>query len=106
MTVCHYPVGTSKWNPIEHRVFGEISKNWAGQPLVSYETVLKYLRSTKTKTTPGLRIKAYLVRKHYPKTARHSIEAQLHTTPSAAIGQNRKLILSRCLSKRATSHSV
>ena len=32
VTVCHYPPGTSKWNPIEHRLFSEISKNWAGQP--------------------------------------------------------------------------
>ena len=27
VTVCHYPPGTSKWNPIEHRLFSEISKN-------------------------------------------------------------------------------
>ena len=24
-TVCHYPAGASKWNPIEHRLFSEIS---------------------------------------------------------------------------------
>ena len=30
VTVCHYPPGASKWNPIEHRMFSEISKNWAG----------------------------------------------------------------------------
>ncbi|KHD07806.1 hypothetical protein PN36_20845 [Candidatus Thiomargarita nelsonii] len=28
ITVCHYPPGASKWNPIEHRLFSEISKNW------------------------------------------------------------------------------
>lgn len=28
VTVCHYPAGASKWNPIEHRLFSEISKNW------------------------------------------------------------------------------
>ena len=33
VTVAHYPTGTSKWNPIEHRLFSEISKNWAGEPL-------------------------------------------------------------------------
>src|SRR5438552_2766934 len=32
VTVCHYPTGTSKWNPVEHRLFSEISKHWAGQP--------------------------------------------------------------------------
>lgn len=39
ITVCHYPTGTSKWNPIEHRFFSEISKRWAGQPLDSYESL-------------------------------------------------------------------
>ena len=28
-----YPSGASKWNPIDHRLFSEISKNWAGHPL-------------------------------------------------------------------------
>lgn len=61
--VCHYPPGSSKWNPIEHRLFSEISKNWAGKPLVRYETVLKYIRTTKTGS--GLRVNAHLVRKKY-----------------------------------------
>lgn len=56
ITVCHYPTGTSKWNPIEHRLFSEISKNWAGKPLRNYETVLKYIRTTKTST--GLKVTA------------------------------------------------
>ena len=48
VTGAHYPPATSKWNPIEHRLFCEISKNWAGRPLDSYETILKYLRTTRT----------------------------------------------------------
>ena len=40
VTVCHYPSGASKYNPIEHRVFSEISKNWAGRPLTDYETII------------------------------------------------------------------
>ncbi len=65
ITVVHYPPGTSKWNPIEHRLFSEISKNWQGRPLDSYETCLKYIARTQTKT--GLRVIAYLDRKIYPK---------------------------------------
>lgn len=65
VTVCHYPPGASKWNPIEHRLFSEISKNWRGTPLIDYETVLKYTRTTKTKT--GLNVKAVLVKKRYEK---------------------------------------
>ena len=35
ITVCHYPPGASKWNPIEHRLFSFISLEWAGHPLRS-----------------------------------------------------------------------
>ncbi len=65
VTVCHYPPGASKWNSIEHRLFSEISKNWRGTPLIDYETVLKYTRTTKTNT--GLKVNAVLVDKHYRK---------------------------------------
>ena len=65
VTVAHYPPGASKWNPIEHRLFSEISKNWAGRPLDSYETILNYIRTTKTST--GLRVRSHLVRKNYKK---------------------------------------
>ena len=61
--VSHYPPGASKWNPIEHRLFSEISKNWAGEPLETYEKTLKLIRTTKTAT--GLKVKAHFVRKHY-----------------------------------------
>lgn len=65
VTVCHYPPGTSKYNPIEHRLFSEISKNWAGEPLIDYETILNYIRTTKTKT--GLEVKAILDDAYYEK---------------------------------------
>ena len=65
VTVAHYPTGASKWNPIEHRLFSEVSKNWAGRPLASYETILNYLRTTTT--TTGLQVRAHLVRRSYKK---------------------------------------
>jgi hypothetical protein len=65
VTVCHYPPGASKWNPVEHHLFSHISNNWAGKPLESYETVLKYAQTTKTST--GLRVRAHLVRRNYDK---------------------------------------
>lgn len=58
ITVTHYPTGASKWNPIEHRMFSAISANWAGQPLDSYETLLQYIRTTRTAT--GLRCRTHL----------------------------------------------
>lgn len=65
VTVCHYPPGKSKWNPIEHRLFSEISKTWQATPLQSFETVINYIRNTTT--TTGLRVMARLVRKRYRK---------------------------------------
>ena len=76
VTVCHYPAGASKWNPIEHRLFSEISKNWKGRPLDSYETILNYLRTTRTAT--GLRVKARLVMKRYTTGVKISL-AQMKT---------------------------
>ena len=63
VTVCHYPTGASKWNPVEHRLLSEISKNWAGRPLDSYKTIINYIRTTKT--TTGLTVNARLVKKTY-----------------------------------------
>jgi len=58
ITTCHYPPGTSKWNKIEHRMFSFISLNWQGRPLISYETVLNLIGSTRT--AKGLKVKAQL----------------------------------------------
>lgn len=63
ITVCHYPTGASKWNPVEHRLFGPISTNWAGKPLRSMEFMLNCLRGTKT--TTGLRVTAEWNRRIY-----------------------------------------
>ncbi len=56
ITVCHYPRGCSKWNPIEHRLFGPISLNWAAQPLRTWDTLLAFIRGTTT--TTGLTVRA------------------------------------------------
>lgn len=63
VTVCHYPTGCSKWNPVEHRLFGPISVNWAGHPLRSWDTMLAYLRGTTTAT--GLEVTAELHEARY-----------------------------------------
>jgi len=65
VTVAHYPTGASKWNPIEHRMFSEITKNWAGVPLKSFETIVNLISATKTKT--GLHVEACLDRRIYQK---------------------------------------
>jgi hypothetical protein len=64
ITVCHYPPGASKWNPADHRLFSFISLNWAGVPLRDYETILKYIGRTTTRT--GLSVSAILHTDDYP----------------------------------------
>ena len=76
VTVCHFPTGASKWNPIEHRCFSEISKHWAGQPLDSYSTILSLIGSTTTQT--GLQVRSQLITKYYP-TDRKVSELDMQT---------------------------
>ena len=48
--VSHFPPGTSKWNKIEHRLFSQITKNWRGKPLETFETIVNLIASTTTST--------------------------------------------------------
>lgn len=63
VSVCHYPTGASHYNPVEHRLFGPISSNWAGTPLRTMPLLLACIRGTTTET--GLTVKASLNRKRY-----------------------------------------
>jgi hypothetical protein len=65
VTVCHYPPGCSKWNPIEYKLFSQISKNWEGKPLRSLRIMLGYIRGTTT--SKGLTVRAYLDEGIYKK---------------------------------------
>lgn len=63
--ICHYPTGASKWNPVEYRLFSQISRNWAGKPLRTFATMLNYIRGTGTET--GLTVKAFFVKRTFEK---------------------------------------
>ena len=65
VVVCHYPSGCSKWNPIEHRLFSQISCIWAGKPLRSLDTMLNYIRGTSTDTR--LTVRAAVMEGQYEK---------------------------------------
>jgi hypothetical protein len=65
VTVCHYPTRCSKYNPIERRLFSQISMNWAGKPLSSLDLMLGYIRGTTTET--GLTVDAFLMEGDFPK---------------------------------------
>jgi len=87
VTVCHYPTGASKWNPIEHRLFSEISKTWAGCPLRSFEAAVEYIRDTRTET--GLTVQAHLVTDAYATGVRVSADmmASLNLEPHTVCPQ-------------------
>ncbi len=45
-------------------MFSQISRNWAAEPLDSYDKALKFIRTTKT--TTGLKVTAHLDTADYP----------------------------------------
>ena len=98
VTVCHYPAGASKWNPIEHRMFSEISKNWAGHPLESFEILLNFIKETKTKT--GLHLEAYIDHREYEKGIKVSNKEfkQLHIHRNEELGNWNYTITSKQIS--------
>lgn len=72
--VSHLPPGTSKWNKIEHRLFGQITTNWRGKPLRTLETVVALIANTTTRT--GLKVKAVANQKPYA-TGRKISDAEM-----------------------------
>lgn len=61
--VCHYPPYCSKWNPIEHRLFSQVSNTWSGKSLTDIQYVKELTDTTSTKT--GLKVTTMLNDKNY-----------------------------------------
>ncbi len=61
--VCHFPLGTSKWNKIEHQMFSHITQNWRGRPLTTRQVVVNLLANTTTQK--GWEIRAMLYESIY-----------------------------------------
>ena len=59
----HYPPYCSKYNPIEHRMFGPLTRSWSGAPLLSLEDARQ--RAEMTKTKKGLSIIATVNQRTY-----------------------------------------
>jgi hypothetical protein len=64
------PDGLLEVDPIEHRLFSQISCNWAGVPLRTWDTVLAFVRGTHTAT--GLVVQAVFNPSEYPTGQRVS----------------------------------
>lgn len=56
--MAHYPPYTSKWNPIEHRLFPHITRALSGIMIRSYDMVQYLIEKTTTKT--GLTVKSII----------------------------------------------
>lgn len=63
LKIMHYPPYTSKWNPIEHRVFPHITRALEGVPLNTVAEAKCKIESAKTKT--GLTVTADIIQKTY-----------------------------------------
>ena len=65
--VVHYPPYCLKYNPIEHKLFANITRSWSGIPLLSVEYACK--KANETTTAKGLVVVASINSKEY-KTQR------------------------------------
>ena len=54
LLVMHYPPYCSKFNPIEHRLFSQITRSWSGAPLLSVQDAAN--RAAATTTSKGLTV--------------------------------------------------
>lgn len=61
--IAHYPPYTSKWNPIEHRVFPHITRTLEGVPLNTIDEAKNRIECAKTRT--GLTVTADIIQKTY-----------------------------------------
>ena len=61
--VAHYPPYTSKYNPIEHRLFPHVTRACQGVVFDRLSTVVQLMRNTRTST--GLRVTVRVVDKFY-----------------------------------------
>ncbi len=65
LKIVHYPPYTSKWNPIEHRVFPHVTRAMEGAPLNTVDDAKNKIASAKTKS--GLTVIVDVIQKTYEK---------------------------------------
>jgi transposase len=69
--IAHYPPYTSKWNPVENRVFPHITRAIQGVILTSHQLTKELIENTST--TTGLKVSACIFNKVY-ETGRKVVE--------------------------------
>ena len=61
--IAHYPPHTSKWNPIEHRLFPHITRSLQGMVLTTHQLAKELIEKTTTKS--GLKVFSSIFNKVY-----------------------------------------
>ena len=78
--IAHYPPYCSKWNPIEHRLFSQISRTWSGAVFNTVEEASDMAAKTTTKT--GLAVFTTINRNTYEtkkeRTPHYESECERH----------------------------
>ena len=74
LRISHYPPYTSKWNPIEHRLFPHIIRAMSGTPLLSKEDAKEKIERARTKTS--LQVTCNIIGKTY-ETGKRAAKAVL-----------------------------
>ena len=63
LLMVHYPPYCSKFNPIEHRIFSQITRSWNGAPLLNLQNAAN--RAAMTTTKKGLKVHVHIKSKNY-----------------------------------------
>ena len=63
LLMVHYPPYCSKFNPIEHRLFSQITRSWNGAPLLNLQNAAN--RAAMTTTKKGLKVHVHINSKNY-----------------------------------------
>ena len=63
LLMVHYPPYCSKFNPIEHRLFSQITRSWNGAPLLNLQNAAD--RTAMTTTRKGLKVHVHINSKNY-----------------------------------------
>lgn len=96
--IAHYPPYTSKWNPIEHRVFPHVTRAMQGVILSDHNMVKQLIEKTQTKT--GLSVSVSIIDKVYEigKTATDGFKESMKIVFDELLGRwnYRAIPMPRC----------
>jgi hypothetical protein len=85
--IAHYPPYTSKWNPIEHRLFPHVTRSMQGVILKDHKMVQQLIEKTQTKT--GLSVSVSIMDKVYElgKKARDGFKESMKIVFDEVLGR-------------------